>query len=220
MAGFTLSRLSNVLLVGLLLHSASPVAAAVASSSSACPTITSTAVPSSCPSNNGDGCFFPQIIELKTVTVPCGCPRTPATTTSYVACPTQDCYFITPTSYSTKYAPCKTKTKRAPGSAPTTTAGAPPCVCKPGVLCNCLLPTPTPTTAPAPSCPTIATTGGPALCKPLKDCITLACVDIKTATLPCGCDKVKYTSTCQTACTGGCGATQWETARLPCPTRA
>ncbi|KUJ09845.1 uncharacterized protein LY89DRAFT_278469 [Mollisia scopiformis] len=167
-----------------------------------CPTITKATSRSDCPPTTPSSCPQPFCIVESRIPVPCGCPITLPTTTSYTACSTR-CLEGCGTYFSALVAPCSSTV-----TLPTYTPPPPP-------------PTTTLSTITAqPSfCSTITISEGPECWNAGCGTTYSRCETTKTVTLECGCQSIPTVTSCKDKkkCDGGC-ITSWQTGYLPCPT--
>jgi hypothetical protein len=151
--------------------------------STSCFTVTRTSLPDDCPH-----CAQPQIRELKTHTIPCGCPPALPTTVVSVPCPTK----CSPTgliSWTSTSASCETTESELPKQS------------QPGTLTVDVSQV---TIASKVKCVKITKTDGPSCTvTPTPPCPTQSlCTSVSTikVTNYCGCDGIKETTICRTNC--------------------
>ncbi|KAN0089412.1 hypothetical protein V8E51_019672 [Hyaloscypha variabilis] len=168
--------------------------------STSCFTVTRTSLPDDCPH-----CAQPQIRELKTHTIPCGCPPALPTTVVSVPCPTK----CSPTgliSWTSTSASCETTESELPKQS------------QPGTLTVDVSQV---TIASKVKCVTITKTDGPSCTvTPTPPCPTQSlCTSVSTikVTNYCGCDGIKETTICRTNCDISACPTTYSSLYLPCP---
>ncbi|KAH6675025.1 hypothetical protein B0J14DRAFT_588743 [Halenospora varia] len=173
-----------------------------------CPIITHTTTPKSCPPTTPLACPQPACAFLSTIPVPCGCPETVASTTTYAPC-TTTCHGACQTFYKTDLL-CSTYPTNKPTTYPTTTA-----IPTPPTLVTFTPPTTVHTITVPTKCQTITRSEG-AGC-PTLSCVKYpSCVVTSTVVNPCGCSSIAEVTSCKTTCGTDC-RTSYEKLYLPCP---
>ncbi|KAE9365358.1 hypothetical protein N431DRAFT_353691 [Stipitochalara longipes BDJ] len=169
------------------------------SASTPCFTVTSASQPNDCPH-----CAQPQIRELKTHIIPCGCPATLPTTVVPVPCPTE-CIATDLTSWTSTSENCEATGSELPKQSQQGTLTVDVSqVTITKVKCVTITKTDGPgcTVTPTPPCPT------------QSSCTSLSTVKV---TNYCGCDGIKETTICRTTCDISACPTTYNTLYLPCP---
>lgn len=153
--------------------------------SPSCPTVTTESLPVDCTAF--PHCAQPQIVELKTHTIPCGCPSSIPTVVVPTPCPTK-CIPLGRTAWTSTLESCEgTGLEPSGHSRPSTvTVDVPQKTVTSKVKCVTI------TKTDGPSCTVTQTPACPQR--------TFSCLSTVRVTNYCGCNGIKETTICKTTC--------------------